>query len=115
MKKKAKYLGIPCFYDEDKKQISGRNPIAEGMLWIAIGIDNFFSWAHWKITGKNRVGALTIETEKPWFPWEPVLAWLLAMMAYLYYGGRVLLIIFMITFFICVFEILIYILSGWAK
>ena len=50
MKKKAKYLGIPCFYDEDERKIIGRNPILSPILWIAIVVDNFISWVYWKFT-----------------------------------------------------------------
>lgn len=115
MKKKAKYLGIPCFYDEDERRIIGRNPISSFLLWIAIFIDNGISWVYWKLTGKNRQGTITMETEGRWFPWEPVFAWLMALLAYSYFGGKLLLIMFMVIFFICVFEILMYILSGWTK
>lgn len=112
--KKARYLGVPCFYIEEENKIIGRNPITGAMLRVMITIDNAISWIFWKVTGKNRKGVLTLEAEH-WFPWEPVFFWLLAMLVYLYFGGRISLIVFMVAFFFCVFKILMYMLSAWTK
>lgn len=41
---KAKYMGVPIFYDTDSGEIEGRNSFYDILLGIVIPIDLFVIW-----------------------------------------------------------------------